>query len=80
MGYKYLGPSDVFIFDDKAYKQGDEIPISQALARHHVINGHRFEEVPEETPALAPVAVAAEPKGDQGEVLDVAEPRRGKRD
>lgn len=69
---RYLGPSDVFYLEEggKAYKRGDNVPISKELARHMGLvrnGGHRFEGIePDQRPARAEAAraEAARPEAD----------------
>jgi hypothetical protein len=70
MAYKYLGPSDVFWWNDKPYARGADIPISKDMAEHHTRQGHRFEEFSgDELPEQDPEPVTVQPVDDSGQVL-----------
>lgn len=53
----YRGPADVFIYGDKEYTQGQNIPLSKELQTHHERFGHRFENTPEAAP-IRPASVS----------------------
>jgi hypothetical protein len=62
MASKYIGPSATFIYDDKEYHPGMNMPISAAAKRHHEQFGHRWEDSPEPAavvPATLPAPLAA---------------------
>lgn len=70
---KYLGPSHFFVWNDKTYERGADIPITKEAARHHVLQGHRFEGM---DPAVGPTGIVAPdparapdvPRTDSGDV------------
>jgi hypothetical protein len=49
MSYKYLGPSDNFVMEDKpgakVYHRGDTVPLNKEQMESLVRNGHYFEGV-----------------------------------
>jgi hypothetical protein len=78
--YTYLGPADNFILDDKLYHPGEAISMPEDQKINHELNGHRFAESNEAEIAVAIASTPAPraetlPRGDRGEVIDVARPR-----
>lgn len=66
----YLGPSDVLIYKDKVYRQGDNVPMTAAEVAHHVSQRHRFEgnEPADTDTPFAPVQPLAQPYDDRGQM------------
>jgi hypothetical protein len=38
-GFRYLGPTEFFIYKERAYRPGDEVPLNEDEMNHHRVYG-----------------------------------------
>jgi hypothetical protein len=65
-GAVYLGPAETFEYSGHVYVQGDSIPMSDKLLRHHAAMGHRFDGI-EPAGAIEPTPRAPMVFDDRGQ-------------
>jgi hypothetical protein len=86
MAYKYLGPADNFVMEDKpgakVYHRGDTVPLNKAQMEIMVRNGHHFEGVTVAPTTNLAEAIVVPDEGAEvvmgGEVPEVVQSKKDK--